>query len=267
MEIKMEINEALATKVLEAVSHGLVKGLGVQEPGKMCVEAAVCYAMGLPHGDEPTCVGSAVRSYKIRINDSQWTSDKARADGMRRVAIAQLGSESIDQLVFAKRVAVLNIQKVLAKAFRYAEMEVEAKECEAFNNFYGIKEFAKKIKAKTDIANAIAIANAIVNANVNANTYAIDIAYDIANAIVNAIINAIANANVNANVNANAKDIANAIAIANAYANAYAYAVAIANANEFLTLACESAVQALQEQNCEGCKYLYLTELKNENQS
>lgn len=55
----MEVNEItidIARKVLQTIDAGLVKGAGVPEPGKMCVEAAVCYGMGLPHGDNPTCV-------------------------------------------------------------------------------------------------------------------------------------------------------------------------------------------------------------------
>ena len=52
----MEITQEIAAKVLEIVDAGLVGGVGKPVPGQMCVEAAVCYAMGLPHGDEPTCV-------------------------------------------------------------------------------------------------------------------------------------------------------------------------------------------------------------------
>lgn len=89
----MELNEAVARKVLETVDAGLSSGLGVQKPGKMCVEAAVCYALGLPHGDNPPCVGVAVRAFKIRLNDSGWSSPEARAKGMRKLAIAQLGSD------------------------------------------------------------------------------------------------------------------------------------------------------------------------------
>lgn len=84
----------------------------------MCVEAAVCCALGLPHSDEPTCVGEAVRSAKIVLNDSAWSSDKARAKGMRRIAIAQLGSDKIDQLKFSTTLAELTIRKILPKALR-----------------------------------------------------------------------------------------------------------------------------------------------------
>ena len=74
----MEITESLASRVLEVVNAGLVYGLGSPEPGRMCVEAAVCFAMGLPHSDTPTCVGPAVRALKIRLNDARWSSNEAR---------------------------------------------------------------------------------------------------------------------------------------------------------------------------------------------
>ncbi len=82
----------VAKKVNEVVSKGLVCGLGTQEPGKMCVEAAVCYAMGLEHSDQPSCVDEEVRQFKIYLNDLDWSSNMARAKGLKKVAIAQLGS-------------------------------------------------------------------------------------------------------------------------------------------------------------------------------
>ena len=78
----VKITKAIARKVAKVVNAGLVKGLGKPEPGKMCVEAAVCYAMGLPHGDKPACVSPVLRSLKIRLNDSAWSSDQARANGL-----------------------------------------------------------------------------------------------------------------------------------------------------------------------------------------
>ena len=109
-----------ARKVLELVSHGLVKGLGVQEPGKMCVEAAVCAALGLPHSDKPPCVGEVVRQFKISLNDSYWSSNDARAKGMKRLAVAQLGSNTIDQVEFARHLTRLIIQRVVPIALRAA---------------------------------------------------------------------------------------------------------------------------------------------------
>ena len=42
------LNKAVARKVLKTVDAGLCSGKGAPEPGKMCVEAAVCFALGLP---------------------------------------------------------------------------------------------------------------------------------------------------------------------------------------------------------------------------
>ena len=119
--IDFGIDENVARKVLETVDAGLVSGVGIAEPGKMCVEAAVCYALGLPHGDDPECVSRALRSLKIRLNDSQWSSDQARGKGMRRLALAQLGSRNaLDDKEFTQRVIERVIGKYVAMALRHA---------------------------------------------------------------------------------------------------------------------------------------------------
>ena len=83
-----EITQAVAAKVLNVVDKGLTMGLGEREPGQFCVEAAVCYALGLPHGDNPDCVAPTLRALKIRLNDASWSSNQARAKGLRRLAAA-----------------------------------------------------------------------------------------------------------------------------------------------------------------------------------
>jgi hypothetical protein len=98
-EITIPTREQAAC-ILEVVDKGLVRGLGRPTPGEMCVEAAVCFALGLPHNDNPPCVGREVRWCKIALNDKPWSSPNARAKGMRAVAIAQLGSNTIDQQAF-----------------------------------------------------------------------------------------------------------------------------------------------------------------------
>jgi hypothetical protein len=118
--VSVAVNEALARKVLTIVRQGLTSGLGVQEPGKLCVEAAVCLAIGLPHSDNPPCVAPAVRSFKIALNDSYWSSDTARAKGMARIAIAQLGSNEIDEGVFVKELALATIRQIVPIALRAA---------------------------------------------------------------------------------------------------------------------------------------------------
>src|SRR4029077_19853867 len=115
----IEITDTIAAKVLATVDAGLCSGLGVAEPGKMCVEAAVCYALGLPHGDDPACVSHALRSFKVRLNDARWSSNEARAKGLRRLALIQLGSTShLNNEDFARRVSELAIRKAVPAALR-----------------------------------------------------------------------------------------------------------------------------------------------------
>ena len=117
----MEITREIAAKVLSAVDVGLVKGIGKPIPGEMCVEAAVCYAMGLPHGDDPKCVAPTLRAFKIRLNDAIWPSNEDRAKGLRRLALVQLGSAgAMDEKDFTKRLATLTIKKIVPIALRAA---------------------------------------------------------------------------------------------------------------------------------------------------
>jgi hypothetical protein len=93
---EVELNKEVARKVLAIVDKGLTIGMGKPTPGFMCVEAAVCLAMGMEHGDDPSCVGYDVSEAKIILNDnSGWSSKKARAHGMRAIALAQLGSDTV----------------------------------------------------------------------------------------------------------------------------------------------------------------------------
>lgn len=107
-----------ARKILDLLKHGLTSGLGEQKPGEMCVEAAVCFAFGLPRGDNPPCVGSAVRDYKVRLNDCGWPSNQDRANGMRALALAQLGSNELDQMTFGKLMFLRGIQRILPFVWR-----------------------------------------------------------------------------------------------------------------------------------------------------
>ena len=114
---KITLQQAIAVR--DAIKPGLVKGIGKPVPGQMCVEAAVCYALGQPHGDDPECVAPSVRAFKIVLNDSDWPSEQARADGMMEIGIAQLGTRGeIDEKEFAKKMAELTIRRVLPISLR-----------------------------------------------------------------------------------------------------------------------------------------------------
>lgn len=103
------ITQSIAERVLSVVDKGLVRGMGQPIPGKMCVEAAVCFALGQEHGDNPSCVEDSLRRFKININDSGiWSSDHYRAKGLRRLAIAQLGTfNNFDQIMFLSKLKSL----------------------------------------------------------------------------------------------------------------------------------------------------------------
>ena len=148
MDNQIAITKELAQKVKETVSHGLVKGLGKPELGQMCVEAAVNYACGLPHGDNPLCVGNAVRSFKIKLNDAKWSTNNARAIGMLKIAIAQLGSNTINQIEFAKIVAFKTITVLMAIILRDKGYNEEATLCENSKTLLEAKDNIWSVKNK-----------------------------------------------------------------------------------------------------------------------
>jgi hypothetical protein len=127
--MKNEITLDQARKVLEVVDAGLCKWIGNPVPGQMCVEAAVCFALGQPHGDEPYCVNAAVRWFKIGLNDARWSSNKARAQGMRKLAIAQLGTNdpSFDEKKFVEVLVEQTIRKIVPHALRLAVKTAKGK--------------------------------------------------------------------------------------------------------------------------------------------
>lgn len=113
------ITRALAQNVLATIDAGLVRGLGEPVPSKMCVEAAVCYGLGLPHADDPGCVTPSLRILKTRLNDAGWSSPMARARGLRRLGLAQLGSKGVlDEDEFIRRTVRLAISRQVPAAVR-----------------------------------------------------------------------------------------------------------------------------------------------------
>lgn len=169
------VDRKLAAKILKIVDEGLSNGLGKPKPGEMCIEAAVCYAMGLPHGDEPPCVSAAVRALKIKLNDADWSSKTARAQGMRRLAIAQLGTAGVlDDVEFAQRVTLMTIQKIVPRALRVvASIHPEQSHKEALEKAALDCEKVKSLKAAADAAaRAARAADAAARAAARAAAYA-----------------------------------------------------------------------------------------------
>ncbi len=102
----------------EVLARGLCIGVG-ERNGQMCIEAAICAALDLPHGDDPACVTRSVRSFKIALNDAQWSSPQARATGLRALGIAQIGSRDVvDDQEFSLRLAEKTIRHLIPRLFR-----------------------------------------------------------------------------------------------------------------------------------------------------
>ena len=251
----VEINETIARKVLDVVDAGLVLGLGKPQPGQMCVEAAVNFAMGLPHGDEPACVAPALRRLKIRLNDSNWSSKQARAKGLRRLALAQLGSSGVlDEQDFVRRVSRLAIQSCVPQALRAAARLFKGEKKSALLNAADLcerdptVENARAARSAADAAAAAAAAYAAADAAADAAAAA---AYAAADAAAYAY----------------AADAAAAAAYAYAYAAAaaadaaaYAADAAYAARDQSLAAFAEGVVQILIEMKAPGCQWLFLTE-------
>jgi hypothetical protein len=252
-ENKVEINIDIARKVLETVDAGLVSGLGNPAPGRMCVEAAVCYAMGLPHGDNPSCVAPALRRLKVRLNDSRWSSAIARSRGMRRLALAQLGSAgALDEKEFARRVVLLAIKSSVPQALRAA-----ASVCKTFHKDK-LLTLADLCERDPTEKNARDAAYAATNAAADA-AYA---AYTATNAAANAAYaatNAAADAAYAAYAAAYAAAATNAAAYA-AYAAYTATYAAIVSIDKLLSTFAEEVVKILIDMKAPGCQWLVLTE-------
>jgi hypothetical protein len=234
MITQFKITKPLVRKLLSVVDAGLTSGLGENTPGAMCVEAAVCYAMGLPHGDEPTCVDSALRRFKIDLNDARWSSTAARAKGLRRLAVAQLGSAgSLDTQAFVTELSKYAVESIVPRAKENAARAADAAASSASS-------------ASSAAANAAAARANAARADANAARAAADAAARTATAAANAAARAAA--------------AAAAARTADAAASSASSASSAAAADKELSQTAEDVVQILIRLNAPGCAFLYMTE-------
>lgn len=139
------INEEFAKKVLGLVDQGLSNGMGNGTPGAMCIEAVVAYASGEEINDHPKCVDHSLANQKINLNDSYgWESSHNRAVGLRRLAIAQLGTglEDFSILDFGVRLTTKSqplVNEYNAAAFGKAKAAV-VKATEKATKFSELRE-------------------------------------------------------------------------------------------------------------------------------
>ena len=107
-------------RLIDVINAGLVSGFGEAKAGSLCIEAAICLALGEPHSDRPSCVAEPDREFAIRINDAPWSSPEARAKALLPLALAQLGTAGSDRTAWVQRVAEGTIRQIVPIALRAA---------------------------------------------------------------------------------------------------------------------------------------------------
>jgi hypothetical protein len=242
-------DRSLVAKFDAILERGLCVGVGKRD-GQMCIEAAICAVLDLPHGDNPSCVEPAVRSFKIRLNDARWSSPVARAAGLRDLGLAQIGSRGVVQgQEFAKRVAEQTIRILIPKLFRSlfplnSRCLAAADRCEregtmaaSRNAEAACADAADAAAACTEAAYADAAACAAY-----AEAASAEAAYAVAAAACAAYAVAAA---------AEAAD-----AVAACTEAAYAEAADNSNPDKYLLLSASLALQILRDLNSPGCAFL-----------
>ncbi len=223
------------------IARGLSSGVGKRD-GQMCIEAVICTALGLPHGDDPQCVAASVRSFKIALNDKKWSSPEARAAGLRDLGLAQLGSLGVvSDKDFVKKLSEKLIRVLIPTLLR------ELYPQDSFSTWRSAKilglalrcelEGTIKVARETrDFLQSDAAADAAAAASAAA--YAAYAAYDAADA-----------------ADAAAAFYPNAASAA-AYAAYAAAAAAAAAGDKYLKLGASLALEVLRDLKSPGCQLL-----------
>lgn len=100
---KVKITKEHVFNIVDRIDRqgGLPRGLTDTVNGNtsLCVEAVINHVVHQEYGqDNPACVSPLIRSLSISLNDDySWSSPYCRGEGLKRLAIAQLGSNSLDQ--------------------------------------------------------------------------------------------------------------------------------------------------------------------------
>jgi len=72
---------------------------------------------------------TAGNTFAVAINDAQWSSPQARSKGLRRFALAHIGTRGLDEVEFSSRLAEQTIRQILPIALRKAGLEEAAARC------------------------------------------------------------------------------------------------------------------------------------------
>jgi len=242
----MKLSRETIKQADEILSRGMCSGLG-EAGGQMCIEAAASVLAGEPFSDEPTCVSFAVRAYGVSINDAPWSSPAARASGLRSLLLAQLGSDGIDGVEFAHRLAELTVRELLPRLLR-----------EVIPGDRAVIEAATRCEREgtSEAARAAAEASAATYRAAASYAAAAAAAYRVAAAANAAYYAAEAASYAAINASFAAEDAARAAAAAEDAARAAAAANAAAYADSYRRQSVELAVRVLQEMDAPGCQLL-----------
>jgi hypothetical protein len=264
-------NRSLVKKFDAILERGLCVGVGSRD-GQMCIEAAICAVLDLPHSDTPSCVEPTVRVFKIRLNDANWSSPTTRAKGLRDLGLAQIGSYGVVQgREFSKRVAEQTIRILIPKLFRKlfpgnSQCLAAANRCEQEGT--AVASYAAADAAAAYVASTAAAVYVVSTAAYAASTAAYaasaaayaaaDAAYaaddaGAAYAAADAASASSAAAYAAADAAYAADDAGAASASSAAYAADDAY---LSNFDEYLLLSASIALQVLRDLNSPGCAFL-----------
>jgi hypothetical protein len=146
-------------KYEEILGRGLCSGVGDQGE-QVCIEAAICETLGLPHGDDPKCVTSSVRAFKIALNDLDWKTEYTRSEGLHDLGLAQLGSKGVvDSREFMKRMFKKLVQVMLPEFMRCYypnKFKDDVDLCEKNGDAKSIKRLYNNSQYQNDTVNNIA---------------------------------------------------------------------------------------------------------------
>lgn len=106
------ITRTLVDRIKKLVGYGLSEGEGDRGRGTMCVQACVQAALEEEHNDNPACVPGNRKNFGITLNDlAGWDDDLARGKGLKRYAIAQLGTSTKPEADFDRLVVTQMYEK------------------------------------------------------------------------------------------------------------------------------------------------------------
>lgn len=216
------------------MSNTINEGTGEQLPAWRCESYTFYYPL-LPHDDDTKCVGWAVRYLVFHINNREWSSDEARAAGLRKLAVAQLGSDQLDQFRFAELVALKTVQKLCPLLF--AEL---AKLAETDEDRESMKSAGRDCAEVTSLEEAIEVLNRDI-ASARGLPHTLEIARSSAHALAHGHI------------------LAHALDLALFLALTLDHVIAITS-DEALTMLADICLEVLVEMGSPGCQHLGLCE-------